>query len=159
MAKLFRVFGYLVSPNSDDLRGTKKEVNDALLAIKPAFPSWWKGLHVDEVDLGKLDDNHPLSNPNCLDSSCARYFEETDKYLGMAQEIRKVYEAYRECNFDYEQAMRLTVAYVKIAFEKQANGMYYRVRPKSEIMAKHRERLRQAILEAEKDKEDVDDLS
>lgn len=158
MAKIFRVFGYLVSPNSDDLRGTKKDVNDELLAIKPAFPSWWRGLHVDEVDLGKWDDEHPLNNPNCLDSTCARYFEETDQYLGMAQEVRKIYEAYRECNFDYEQAMRLTVAYVQIAFEKQANGAYY-TKPKSAIREEKLARLRKAIRESKNDEEGSNDLS
>ena len=157
MAKIFRVFGYLVSPNSDEKNGTKEDVKNEVTAVQAAWPSWWRGLHVDEVDLGKWDDNHPLNNPNCLDSTCARYFEETDQYLGMAQEIRKIYEAYRECNFDYEQAMRLTVAYVKIAFEKQANGAY--ARPKPDVMAERGARLWRAIHEAKNNKEDVDDLS
>lgn len=145
MAKVFRVFGYLVSPNSDECNGTKEDVLSELYAIEPTYPVFWNGLQVEEKDLGEWTDEHPLNKSDCPAWSASKYFEETEQYMAPALEIRKVYNSYLEVGFDEDQAMRLTESYIRIAFEKVAQGMYQRPQrvSKSELFRRmHEKRVR-----------------
>lgn len=143
MAKIFRVYGYLVSPNSDELNGTKDDVVSELKAIQPTYPVWWNGLTVEEKDLKEWTDDHPLNKTDCPVLTCARYFEESDQYTALALEVRKIYESYIEAGFSEESAIRLTEPYVRVAFEKQAQGMYVVRKPRSELLKKMREKQEQ----------------
>ena len=142
MAKIFRVFGYLISPNSDDDYGTRDQlVKELIDYIDPAWPSWWQHLHVDEADIDEWTDDHPLNQTDCSYRTCAGYFDDVDQYLQTAMAVRQLYETYREVGFDKEQSMKLATEYVRVAMEQQVLNMRFNRTTKPETL----ERLRKKI--------------
>lgn len=70
MAKIFKISGYFVDPNSDytadDLRG----------AFENNIDIFSKYLNIEERDIGEWEDDNPLNYINCPKSECEVYFKE-----------------------------------------------------------------------------------
>lgn len=156
MAKVFRVYGYVISPESDELNGTKDDLIEKLIKVEPTYPSWWRGVMVDEVDLGEWTDDHPLNDPHCTLTTIGRYFTDgVDIFRGLACEVRTMYETYIDVGFTQEQALSLVAPYIQVAFEKQAKNLYSNRPPKSKdhIRKILQEKIAAAAAAKEKEKE------
>lgn len=77
MAKIFKISGYLVDPvGNHTLEDVKDFINDSLYAVLMNIVT--RHLHLQERDIGKWDENLPISQKNCDLYECEKYFKGED---------------------------------------------------------------------------------
>ena len=69
MAKIFKVSGYLVDPIGDYPADYLKR------NIETSYDMIGQHIHVEESDIGELDDESPLNYDNCDLADCEKYFK------------------------------------------------------------------------------------
>lgn len=70
MAKIFKVSGYLVDVNGDS------NVDEVIAEISFGLDGMInQHIHVEESDIGELDDESPLNYGNCDLADCEKYFK------------------------------------------------------------------------------------
>lgn len=94
MAKIFKISGYLVDPVGDHtLEDVKDFINGSLYAVLMNIVT--RHLHLQERDIGKWDENLPISQKNCDLYECEKYFKggdgwpvDTDRKVTVGQKYR-----------------------------------------------------------------------
>lgn len=70
MAKIFKVSGYIVDVNGD------YNVDEVIAEVRAGFDGMInQHIHVEESDIGELDDESPLNYDNCDLADCEKYFK------------------------------------------------------------------------------------
>lgn len=78
MAKIYKVSGYIISPDADDLtEPTDEIIKDLYKASRKigTYQSWWENLSVQSADIPDWSEIHPLNFINCSVEDCEAYFK------------------------------------------------------------------------------------
>lgn len=72
MAKIYKMSGYLVGANDDELNDSTVKIETALTDDLDLFAHH---LHIESVDIGEWDYDSPLNYDNCDLADCEKYFQ------------------------------------------------------------------------------------